>query len=415
MKGIFFAFLCFQMWVGSEMNFFIVPVFPVIAQKFNITGTLMGLILVFYGAAQVCSSITMMFIDFSKIKFHLFFMCTSLLIIGNLCFAFLENLNFEAVLFFSFLGRIIHGTAEGVNLAVGFSLIAEVFPDQVAKYIAIFESFNALVFVISPIFSGFLSEFTGYMNSYLIISLIFLPSFFLIFYFSKRFKEIVPPNNDIETVPLTQEGDKKAYVLGTFKLLKKQEILLVLFMFAFHAMSCFMPDAGIYNHVKDIVGGNKFYLGTMLSTACFGTLIATFAFSYFIGKTKRKTFFIIGTSLIIIYLLILGPEPYIFLEMQPWTIYLAFFIGGCSIFFASCAILPDFIETIRNETNIKNDIEIQDRASSLLSFGFSLGNIMGSLFGGIYIDIFGFTRAMTFQAGFILIYTLIFAWRKKNV
>ena len=227
---------------------------------------------------------------------------------------------------------------------------------------------------------------------------------------------MVPPNNDLETVPLNQEEDRKKYVLETFKLLGKQEILLVLFHFAFHTMSLFLPDAGIYNHVKDIVkGGNKFYLGTMLSTTCLGNFITTIVLSNQIGKVNRKLFFIIGTSVVAFSLFILGPEPFIFLEKAIWTIYLAFFLSGCSLFYTNYVALPDFIETTKNETDIKSELEIQDRASSLISFGLSLGNIFGALFGGVYIEYFGFARAMSFQACFVLIFTLIFAWKKKNV
>ena len=73
------------------------------------------------------------------------------------------------------------------------------------------------------------------------------------------------------------------------------------------------------------------------------------------------------------------------------------------------------IESLNNEKDIKSEVEIHDRAASLGNFSFSLGNILGSFFGGIYIDNFGFTRAMTFQGVFILAYVLIFVWRKKDV
>lgn len=415
MKKMFFVFLCFQLWIGSEMNFFLIPVFPTVAQRLNIKGTLMGLILVLYGIAQLCSSTLMIFLDYSKIKFHLFFMCTCLLIIGNMFFAFLENSSLEVVLFFSFLGRIIHGTVEGINIAVGFSLVAELYPTEVAKYIAIFESFMALAFVISPIFSGFLSQFVGYTKSYLIITLIFLPSFPLIFYFSRKFKEIMSSNNVSETQPLNHEENSKNYFSATFKLFRIEEILLVIFQFSFQTMSLYLPDAGIYNHVKNIVGGEKFYVGTMISTACLGNLVSMIVFSRIIGKIKRKYFFILGTSLQIISLLLIGPEPYTFLEKKAWNIYLAYFISGISLFFSSSTAMPDFLETLKREGEIANEVEIQDRASGLSSFCFALGNILGELFGGIYIDAFGFRRAMSFQACFLFVYLLIFIWRKKNI
>lgn len=412
-KNFFFIFICYQMWIGSEMSFFLLPVFPLVANKFEIQGTLMGIILFIYSFAQLLSSSFLLFIDFSKIKFKLFFGCTFLILLGNLLFTFLDEASYEAVIICAILGRFIQGFAEGVSLAVGFSFISEVFAENLNKYIAISEIFNSMIFIVSPSFSGFLSHFAGYQASYIIISILFLPSIPLLLYFSKIFSDLIAPKNkEEEQQSRIKKIEIKEYAIQTFLLFKEPEILFVMVNFTITTMSIYLADPGIYDHVKDLINDNTLYFGFLLSTSWCGLALAFFLFSYFLTNVNRKKMMIVGGILIIISLLLIGPESFTSLPKKIWIIFIAYFLIGVSDFFGYISVFPELMDIIRR-LNIKEETEIHDRASTLLSFGLSLATILGNLLGGIYINYFGFSRAMTFHALCVFVELIIFYWKKK--
>lgn len=409
-KDLFMFFIALLCSIDSTNYIFLVPIIPDFLQKRGVSLTIIGFILSTY---QISNILTYLYlaknlIYFSKTK--VIFIGQALLIINNIGMSFLNEISSNAlIIVLTILMRFMQGMALAMISSPIYSYVPILYPDQMEKKFALIEICSGLGLALGPVIAGFLYELTGFSWSFNIMAIVYFLTILITFSYIYRYNKILEEEAKIEQ----EKSTETLKSLGLIRIFKNPKFLLTFFLLVFCLMSYYVIQPDFSAHIHSYKGNDE-TVGLIFGLGDFTYAITGLLMMQVILKSniERKKLFIFGGILALVSLLLLGPETYTYIPKGLISVVIGISILGCSQMFYIPLIIPEILDILNEiDSTAKGNEEM---ASAFFMSTISATSFIGSILGGFLCDIFGFERAMTIYAMFLLCYLVLYGVLRKS-
>ncbi|CAL8074594.1 unnamed protein product [Orchesella dallaii] len=296
---------------------------------------------------------------------------------------------------YCFLVRIFEACGAAAFSTASYTIVAEVFPDNVGVILGVLETFVGLGLSCGPAVGGFLYDYGGYGLPFYTLGCLMLSTIPLSMFAFPR------------SVFDANQSQKHG---GMMKLLRLPSIVVLCLVIVIVSNAWSLLDPTLEPHLRE------FNLSAKQLGLFFLLLSATYAISSpiwgWLADKIERTWIMMVVGLIIsgLGLFLLGPSPFLPLSNTIPVNIVALFILGASI---GMTLLPTFEALL----DCAFDAGYPDEASTygliagLWSGSYSLGEVIGPSMGGFLLDHFGFPICTTVNAAICIllgIFVLLF-------
>lgn len=148
--------------------------------------------------------------------------------------------------------------------------------------------------------------------------------------------------------------------------------------------------------MKEAYGSSEKEIGFIFTASDLSYTLVAFLVSYLAEVDQRKKLALTGLSLVTGSLFFMGPSLILGLGKSLFMITTSMFINGIGFTMIFVFVTPEAIRSVSERFNIevgKND-SLNDKASALFEWFFSLGQFIGPPIGGALADWLGYRRSM---------------------
>ena len=408
-KRLFFYLISALALIDMTTYVFLVPILPDFLLKKGFSLSMIGVILSFY---QISSIITSLYLGKNLIfysKIRIIIIGQILLVFSNLGLAFLSFFESETVvIFLAILFRLIQGAALSFVCSATYSYIPNLFPLELERSYAFMEICTGIGLALGPVIAGFLYEFTGFMKSFLIMSVVYVIAGAAIFPYMLKIDKLLEEEAKIEQENSLEEVKN----LEVMHMLKDKNVILTLLVFWFSLTTYCVIQPDFSDHIHSYNGSDD-TVGLIFGLSDLMYALTGFLVMHLINKFRitRKYLFLFGGMVSMVSLLIIGPDDITFLPKNLITVTVGMGFLGCSQMLYVPIFIPEIIDILKEMDGKRKGNE--EMASSL--FIASLGGIsfLGTVLGGFLSDEFGFARGMTIYAFFLFGYLIFYGFVRK--
>ena len=306
----------------------------------------------------------------------------------------------------SFAIRIVEALGNAAYLTAAFSIIAQEFPDNIGAAFATIETFFGLGMISGPTIGGALYELSGYTLPFIVMGSILLTIACTTVLFL--------PHHSANDDDIVEQGNCRLIIA-----LSIPSITIAAFGIVSAAISIGFLQATLEPHLRPL-GLSPLGLGLMFiinggvyafSAPCWG---------FICDKKSPLIVTFLGSLFVVISFLLIGPAPFIPLELSLIQSIIALLLHGIGL----GAILVSTFSCAQSET-VKNgfpdSISTYGMVSSIWTSTFALGAFIGPTIGGVLMDIIGFSWGSMFVVALhitvaiiVLTYILIKGKKKKE-
>ncbi|KRZ95542.1 MFS-type transporter SLC18B1 [Trichinella sp. T8] len=304
--------------------------------------------------------------------------------------------------------RAFEGVGSAAYMTAAFSIVAHRFPGKVATVIGILEVFNGMGFMLGPPLGGILFKLGSFHLPFTTFGLILLA-----FAVVSVFVDTV--DNTEELMPVV---GKNAWLL-----VFKPDLFLALFSIFVGMMTISFFDPTLAPHLE-VLNLEPEVLGLL-----FLLLSATYSLtSPLVGIIVDKWhctlqvmafgFFISGISILLI-----GPVPYLPLELSLTNVCIGQAIYGCGLGITVVTsyhycLNSTLVVLISSKHGYPNNFSTYALVSGFYTSAFSLGAFVGPTLGGLLVDLIGFpwtsSHVATLNLIMIIFPILFLFWENKR-
>nr|CAD7459434.1 unnamed protein product [Timema tahoe] len=307
---------------------------------------------------------------------------TGIFIAGICCmlFGLLDLLTGHTIFItLSFLIRIIESMGASAATVAAFAITAEMFPDKVAVTFATLEIFYGMGYIAGPMIGGVLFSLGGYKLPFLVMGGTLALDCLLIYILLPKVGGTADPRPQGKLMAVLSVP---AVLLDTFSIMSA-------------ATSMGFYSATLEPHLRSFDLG-PVMLGVMfvLSGAMY-TITAPLVGRLCDTRVYPKKFISIGSMLIIISYLLVGPFPYLPLDPLLWMCVVGLIIHGIGI---TLILVPCFIDALQSTVakGFPDDMTTYGIISGLWLSSFSLGAFIGPSIAGLLFDLVKFRKGTLF-------------------
>nr|CAD7448874.1 unnamed protein product [Timema bartmani] len=287
---------------------------------------------------------------------------TGIFIAGICCmlFGLLDLLTGHTIFItLSFLIRIIESMGASAATVAAFAITAEMFPDKVAVTFATLEIFYGMGYIAGPMIGGVLFSLGGYKLPFLVMGGTLALDCLLIYILLPKVGGTADPRPQGKLMAVLSVP---AVLLDTFSIMSAATIMLGVM---------FVLSGAMYTITAPLVG----------------RLCDT--------RVYPKKFISIGSMLIIISYLLVGPFPYLPLDPLLWMCVVGLIIHGIGI---TLILVPCFIDALQSTVakGFPDDMTTYGIISGLWLSSFSLGAFLGPSIAGLLFDLVKFRKGTLF-------------------
>uniref|UniRef100_UPI00398F11F6 MFS-type transporter SLC18B1 isoform X2 n=1 Tax=Pristiophorus japonicus TaxID=55135 RepID=UPI00398F11F6 len=281
-----------------------------------------------------------------------------------------------------FILRSMDAAGFSASTTASFSILAATFPNNVATIMGSMEVFTGLGLAIGPPIGGFLYQLFGFEVPFIALGCaIFL---------------IIPWN--MCTLPRYDGIVSNASFWKLLALPKVTFVCLIIFSIS----SCI----GFLDPTVSLFAIEKF----KLKTGDVGLLFLGFALSYALSSPLlgylsdklpriRTWLMLVGSWLIGLSFMLLGPAPIFHIKSQVWMFVLMLVITGSSLSMCGIPVFPEIITCVY-ANGFEEGIGTLGLVSGLFGAFWSLGSFIGPILGGYLYDKLNFEWAAAIQGAF---------------
>ena len=73
-------------------------------------------------------------------------------------------------------------------------------------------------------------------------------------------------------------------------------------------------------------------------------------------------------------------------------------------------LMPEFIEAVQEKEGIKENAELNDKASGMFNMSYGIGCLVGPILGGFFNDMWGFRSTCDIMAGSAFVMSIVYFW-----
>lgn len=378
------------------------PFFPKEAAEKGMSDTMSGFVFSFYALVMFISSPI-----FGKILPQVgpkFLFMTGIFVAGlcNLLFGTLEYIN-DYTLFtvFCLLIRGVEALGASAYSTASYVFVVNTFPTNIGTVIGILETFVGLGMSTGPAIGGVLYLLGGFALPFYVLGIVMVL--------------IIPIN--ICLLPTAEECNVETKSGSIWKLIKVPAVIVTGLTVVIVSNVWGFLDPTLEPHLRQFnLSPEKIGLIFLLFSALYG--ISSPAWGWLADKVHHHwSMMVFGLLFCTVGLLLLGPCPYLpFLTSSLWMNLLSLSILGVSV---ALALLPTFPAVLSSaiEGGCGDTLTTYSIVAGVWSCMYSLGEVIGPLLGGLFLQHFGFPMAATVMAAMtfsLAILTLIFFLMKEK-
>ncbi|XP_071804031.1 MFS-type transporter SLC18B1-like [Asterias amurensis] len=362
------------------------PFFPLEAEHRGLSSSTVGFIFsVFSLLAFLFSPLFGKILPLVRARFM--FLAGSFLAGGcNILYGLLDEMpTKETFVAFAFILRAFEGIGAAASLTASTAIVAHAFPDNVGTATSIIEMMSGIGFMIGPALGGLLYSAGGFKLPFLLLGGIDLA--------------IVAVNYFI----MPEHGTRHDKPGSMRQVLSIPDIWVVMLAVLVGSVSLGFMDPTLSPHLKKL-GLTVDQIGLVFLSygATYG--ISAVLWGYIADKKKcTRLMIVIGSYGGAVSFLMIGPSPYLKIPEAYHTVVV---LSACPLGAVSMAmvIMPTFIDMLNSAEwyGIPNNFALNGIISGLWGSLFSLGSMVGPVFGGYLSGGFGFEKAATVLAGFTI-------------
>ncbi|KRX43860.1 MFS-type transporter SLC18B1 [Trichinella murrelli] len=390
-------------FLGATLFACIAPFFPIVARGRRASETEIGLVfgvmqLVIFLLSPLCGK----YASHIGIKFMfsagLFIAAWTAILFGLLDMCPMDS----SFISLGIVIRAFEGVGSAAYMTAAFSIVAHRFPGKVATVIGILEVFNGMGFMLGPPLGGILFKLGSFHLPFTTFGLILLA-----FAVVSVFVDTV--DNTEELMPVV---GKNAWLL-----VFKPDLFLALFSIFVGMMTISFFDPTLAPHLE-VLNLEPEVLGLL-----FLLLSATYSLtSPLVGIIVDKWhctlqvmafgFFISGISILLI-----GPVPYLPLELSLTNVCIGQAIYGCGL---GITVVTSYHYCLNStlKHGYPNNFSTYALVSGFYTSAFSLGAFVGPTLGGLLVDLIGFpwtsSHVATLNLIMIIFPILFLFWENKR-
>lgn len=308
--------------------------------------------------------------------------------------------------------QLVIGIGEGSLIPIIFSLIPDLFPEEIMVKFGILEIWGTIGLILGcPLASGLYGIF-GYFGVFTIMSSINLISGMFIIICFLRTDEIVSFKTE----------EKKAFPMKTALFGNKWVLLNFFYLFTFNLPAyIIIPGYQAFSASLTADLTESLLISAIIySVSLVGMVIGVFGIKTFDVKSYEKRMMFIFGILIMTVLMFYGPDPVFEITDNTTAIIIvsfSFILAGISMevifLIISKEIINELLVVFPNEKELCSDF-----ATGMYTACFTLDQFFGPLLGSFLNFYFGYQRSCTFLAllslPFFTVYWVIFRLKKKD-
>lgn len=377
-KNRLYLIINLVVFIDTLLYGIIVPAVPHFVKTFRITQTMVGVVFVAYSAGLLLSSIP----------------------IGVLC----DRIGRTKVLFYGAIGlatatviymisnslymlissRFLQGVASSATWTAGLALVADMFPkSNRGQKLGLVLSSAGLGTIVGPAFGGVLFSRLGFAYPFLIIAVIALtPIFFL-------FKQMKSADTGVKN-KISNQFSIMNKVVGN------RNLLWGAFTVSISSFGVGIIDPILPLHLSEHFNLTTEEIGIIFSVLGISYSVSQPVMGGLADRIGRKKVMIVGlfvTALVC---------PFITLAQTLILQGLTVVLFGISTGMISAPCLPLMAESVYQPTGEIND-NMYGMAFGVLNTAYSLGLVIGPVFGGVITERLNFTYAMSFYSLFLIV------------
>ncbi|KAL1227332.1 MFS-type transporter SLC18B1 [Trichinella pseudospiralis] len=390
-------------FLGATLFACIAPFFPIVARGRRASETEIGLVfgvmqLVIFLLSPLCGK----YASHIGIKFMfsagLFIAAWTAILFGLLDMCPMDS----SFISLGIVIRAFEGVGSAAYMTAAFSIVAHRFPGKVATVIGILEVFNGMGFMLGPPLGGILFKLGSFHLPFTTFGLILLA-----FAVVSVFVETV--DNTEELMPVI---GKNAWLL-----VFKPDLFLALFSIFVGMMTISFFDPTLAPHLEALnlepeVLGLLFLLLSAtysLTSPLVGVIVDKWHCTL---QVMAFGFFISGIGILLI-----GPVPYLPLELSLTNVCIGQAIYGCGL---GITVVTSYHYCLHStlKHGYPNNFSTYALVSGFYTSAFSLGAFVGPTLGGLLVDLIGFpwtsSHVATLNLIMIIFPILFLFWENKR-
>lgn len=312
--------------------------------------------------------------------------------LGLLVFGFVIDLEGNAFVTISVIGRMLMGIGGSALLITCFAVISNQYPESMEAKIGIMEAIGGVGLMAGPAIGGVLYYLTSYKFVFIIYTLIFVG-------LTVTAYKILPDDN-----PEIQSESNKFSYLALFKL-KKIYLTLIVVIFGMAGPAFLEPV--LADNLKKDLGLSSLWIGIFFALPTLGYTVGLKLLIMTPKQVDRRHILFAGMFIEGVSFTVIGPWSGF---GKPWIISTAFglILVGFGSAWAYIPSLPYLIDSAAEEfTNVDREC-LSNSLSTIMGATHYLGESAGPIIGGIMNDEFGNDNGYALFGLFVLCYFVFY-------
>ncbi|CAK79138.1 unnamed protein product (macronuclear) [Paramecium tetraurelia] len=394
----------------------IAPFYPTYAEKFDVSGSLLGLIFGINPIGGILSSLIVGKI-LNKVRFFNILSLGMLIqSIGMFCYPLLTfTTNRTIFITISLLGRFISGFGAQTFVTPLYAIITQKYADSINQKMATTEFFSSFGYLCGPVIGSILYTIGGFSFPFLLFACFSVIIAIIIkLQFEKQEEKainkipepVISDIYDIECPSTTSFYNETDISIGYYDLIKYFPVSSSLFVILALCITFtfYYPTYAIYfeenfNIPPQHVG---FYMAAVSLAYSVGALTVSR-----INVNKSKAIFI-GMVVVSISQFFMGPDP--LMNISP-KIFITVSAQATFGFFSAppfIMALPKITEELQAKFKKSDHEKCNSLASGLFNAVISTGDFLGPVFSGVLAEFFSFQRSCSYLGLYLVATTLLF-------
>lgn len=358
------------------------PFFPKEAEKKGVNASIVGMI---FGCFSVFNLIFSLIMGKYIVQIGAKFMFVAGMLVSGCCTILFGILNLapDGPIFISlcFIVRSADAIGFAASTTASFSILAATFPNNIATVMGSLEIFTGLGLSLGPPIGGYLYQLFGYQIPFILLGCIVLL--------------MIPLNMCI--LPRC-DGVASSGSFWQLMLIPKVT-LMCLIIFSISSCIAFLdPTISLF-----LIEKFKLTPGSV-GLVFLGHALAYALSSPFLGLLSdkipriRKWLMLVGSWLITVSFLLLGPAPFLHIKGQLWLFISMLVVTGFSLSLCGIPVFPEVITCVY-ERGFEKGLGTLGIVSGIFGAFWCLGSFVGPTLGGFLYDKLNFEWAATIQGG----------------
>ncbi|CAN8026590.1 unnamed protein product [Ixodes persulcatus] len=291
----------------------------------------------------------------------------------------------------SFLVRIFEALGASAFCTASYTIVLNLYPEHISTVFGIIETCVGVGMSLGPAIGGALYSVGGFGLPFYILGCCVLLTLPISWYLMRGIQ-----------VQAT-EIRKESYLT----LLRVPQVIVVCVILVVGSQSLGFVEPTLEPHMRREFGADTTIVGTFFLVSSAAFAICSPMVGYVCMKTEQRIpIMIIGLIIMAAAQLFMGPAPFLGIPSNLWGTLATVAVLGISF---AIAYVPTMESIIRAATDggMEEDIGTYALVSGLWNSMYSLGEVIGPSFGGVLLDLIGFSWASTVMAGGSLLTALM--------